>query len=317
MRHRSPQPHERFTPYGGPISPRSPSSPRAPSGHYFRSPSSSPSLSNSVLSGSMSTSPSYMPSLSVLRPPSIQTSGSPSSYPHPYPDGPQYQQHLSPQSAAFPSESEFSRSFTSELSPTSPTSTRRSFSHSSMPQPYPSWKEVPYSSDWSPPGRDHPHAQPSQPPHALPPQLRMHPPFATSNQYPHHISEPQGVRPTRRRRRPTVSYSNIIITAIRNSPQQRLRLSEIYEYVSREIPQMMGDDKGWQVRKTKAKKKRRKIKKDLFVTLLHPKQISRCNAVPFFLPFLAFFVVVIFTHPAFFFFPSFLRSSFYLLSLSV
>ncbi|KAF9216359.1 hypothetical protein BGZ59_010059 [Podila verticillata] len=243
MRHRSPQPHERFTPYGGPISPRSPSSPRALSGHYFRSPSSSPSLSNSVLSGSMSTSPSYMPSLSVLRPPSIQTSGSPSSYPHPYSDGPQYQQHLSPQSAAFPPESDFSRSFASELSPTSPSSTRRSFSHSPMPQPYPSWQEVPYSSDWSPPGRDHPHAQP---PHALPPQLRMHPPFATSNQYPYHISEPQGVRPTRRRRRPTVSYSNIIITAIRNSPQQRLRLSEIYEYVSREIPQMMGDDKGWQ-----------------------------------------------------------------------
>lgn len=269
LRHRSPQPHERFMPYGGPISPRSPSSPRAPSGHYFRSPSSSPSLSNSVLSGSMSTSPSYMPSLSVLRPPSIQTSGSPSSYP--YPEGPHYQQHLSPQSAAFPPESEFSRSFASELSPTSPSS-RRSFSHSPMPHPYPPWQEAPYSSDWSPnSGRDHPH------PHAphLPPQLRMHPPFA-ANQYPHQVvSEPQGARPTRRRRRPTVSYSNIIITAIRNSPQQRLRLSEIYEYVSREIPQMMGDDKGWQVRKEK------KIK-DLFVTLLHPRERSRCNAVPFF-----------------------------------
>ncbi|KAG0035020.1 Forkhead box protein I1 [Podila clonocystis] len=110
-----------------------------------------------------------------------------------------------------------------------------------MPHPYPSWQEAPYSSDWSPnTGRDHPHAP--QPP----PQLRMHPAFA-SNQYPHQVvSEPQGARPTRRRRRPTVSYSNIIITAIRNSPQQRLRLSEIYEYVSREIPQMMGDDKGWQ-----------------------------------------------------------------------
>ncbi|KAG0046194.1 Forkhead box protein I2, partial [Linnemannia elongata] len=51
---------------------------------------------------------------------------------------------------------------------------------------------------------------------------------------------------TRRRRRPNESYSTIIIKAIRNSPLQRLKLSEIYDYVSREIPTMDGNDKGWQ-----------------------------------------------------------------------
>ncbi|KAF9921842.1 Forkhead box protein I2 [Linnemannia zychae] len=51
---------------------------------------------------------------------------------------------------------------------------------------------------------------------------------------------------TRRRRRPNESYSTIIIKAIRNSPLQRLKLSEIYDYVSREIPSMDGNDKGWQ-----------------------------------------------------------------------
>ncbi|KAG0247625.1 hypothetical protein BG011_001146, partial [Mortierella polycephala] len=51
---------------------------------------------------------------------------------------------------------------------------------------------------------------------------------------------------TRRRRRPNESYFNIILKAIRSSPLQRLKLSEIYEFVSREIPHMNGDDKGWQ-----------------------------------------------------------------------
>ncbi|KAF9963954.1 hypothetical protein BGZ70_007080 [Mortierella alpina] len=55
-----------------------------------------------------------------------------------------------------------------------------------------------------------------------------------------------GTKTTRRRRRPNESYSNIIIKAIRNSPHQRLKLSDIYDFVSREIPQMNGDDKGWQ-----------------------------------------------------------------------
>ncbi|KAF9927708.1 hypothetical protein BGZ75_009674 [Mortierella antarctica] len=55
-----------------------------------------------------------------------------------------------------------------------------------------------------------------------------------------------GTKTTRRRRRPNESYSNIIIKAIRSSPLQRLKLSDIYDYVSREIPQMNGDDKGWQ-----------------------------------------------------------------------
>ncbi|KAF9574598.1 hypothetical protein EC968_006012 [Mortierella alpina] len=55
-----------------------------------------------------------------------------------------------------------------------------------------------------------------------------------------------GTKTTRRRRRPNESYSNIIIKAIRSSPFQRLKLSDIYDYVSREIPQMNGDDKGWQ-----------------------------------------------------------------------
>ncbi|KAF9906670.1 hypothetical protein EC991_000395 [Linnemannia zychae] len=49
-----------------------------------------------------------------------------------------------------------------------------------------------------------------------------------------------------RRRRPNESYSTIIIKAIRNSPLQRLKLSEIYDYVHREIPTMDGNDKGWQ-----------------------------------------------------------------------
>ncbi|KAF9961158.1 hypothetical protein BGZ72_004663 [Mortierella alpina] len=56
-----------------------------------------------------------------------------------------------------------------------------------------------------------------------------------------------GIKTTRRRRRPNESYSNIIIKAIRSSPLQRLKLSDIYDYVSREIPQMNGDDKGWQI----------------------------------------------------------------------
>ncbi|KAF8941944.1 hypothetical protein BGZ47_007038 [Haplosporangium gracile] len=54
------------------------------------------------------------------------------------------------------------------------------------------------------------------------------------------------IKMTRRRRRPNESYSTIIIKAIRNSPLQRLKLSEIYDYVSREIPTMDGNDKGWQ-----------------------------------------------------------------------
>ncbi|KAF9131563.1 hypothetical protein BG015_003841 [Linnemannia schmuckeri] len=54
------------------------------------------------------------------------------------------------------------------------------------------------------------------------------------------------LKTTRRRRRPNESYSTIIIKAIRNSPFQRLKLSEIYDYVSREIPTMDGNDKGWQ-----------------------------------------------------------------------
>ncbi|KAG0317465.1 Forkhead box protein I1 [Linnemannia gamsii] len=54
------------------------------------------------------------------------------------------------------------------------------------------------------------------------------------------------IKTTRRRRRPNESYSTIIIKAIRNSPLQRLKLSEIYDYVSREIPTMDGNDKGWQ-----------------------------------------------------------------------
>ncbi|KAG0218539.1 Forkhead box protein G1 [Mortierella sp. NVP41] len=54
------------------------------------------------------------------------------------------------------------------------------------------------------------------------------------------------IKTTRRRRRPNESYSTIIVKAIRSSPLQRLKLSEIYDYVSREIPNMDGNDKGWQ-----------------------------------------------------------------------
>ncbi|KAG0036839.1 hypothetical protein BGZ82_003560 [Podila clonocystis] len=53
------------------------------------------------------------------------------------------------------------------------------------------------------------------------------------------------LKPTRRRRRPNESYSIIIVKAIQSSPYQRLKLSEIYNYVSKEIPHM-GNDKGWQ-----------------------------------------------------------------------
>ncbi|KAG0235789.1 hypothetical protein BGW41_000684 [Actinomortierella wolfii] len=58
-----------------------------------------------------------------------------------------------------------------------------------------------------------------------------------------HLTE----NPPRRRRRPNESYSNIIIKAIWNSEHKRLKLSEIYEYVKKELPQsQFGDDKGWQ-----------------------------------------------------------------------
>ncbi|KAF9162581.1 Forkhead box protein I2 [Actinomortierella ambigua] len=58
---------------------------------------------------------------------------------------------------------------------------------------------------------------------------------------PRHPNENQ----PRRRRRPNESYSNIIIKAILHSEHKRLKLSEIYEYVKKEIPQF-GDDRGWQ-----------------------------------------------------------------------
>ncbi|KAF8934126.1 Forkhead box protein I3 [Haplosporangium bisporale] len=53
------------------------------------------------------------------------------------------------------------------------------------------------------------------------------------------------LKTTRRRRRPNESYSIIIVKAIQSSQYQRLKLSEIYNYVSKEIPHM-GNDKGWQ-----------------------------------------------------------------------
>ncbi|CAG8471548.1 13231_t:CDS:2 [Cetraspora pellucida] len=55
-------------------------------------------------------------------------------------------------------------------------------------------------------------------------------------------------RPPRRRRRPPFSYSSLIAQAILDSPDRRLTLREVYQWIMERYPQLYkADDTGWQV----------------------------------------------------------------------
>ncbi|CAI2182551.1 1332_t:CDS:2 [Funneliformis geosporum] len=54
-------------------------------------------------------------------------------------------------------------------------------------------------------------------------------------------------RPPRRRRRPPFSYSSLIAQAILDSPDRRLTLREVYQWIMERYPQLYkADDTGWQ-----------------------------------------------------------------------
>ncbi|CAG8567666.1 10365_t:CDS:2, partial [Ambispora gerdemannii] len=54
-------------------------------------------------------------------------------------------------------------------------------------------------------------------------------------------------RPPRRRRRPPFSYSSLIAQAILDSPERRLTLREVYQWIMERYPQLYkADDTGWQ-----------------------------------------------------------------------
>ncbi|KAG9306378.1 hypothetical protein G9A89_018261 [Geosiphon pyriformis] len=54
-------------------------------------------------------------------------------------------------------------------------------------------------------------------------------------------------RPPRRRRRPPFSYSTLIARAILDSPERRLTLREVYQWIMENFPQLYKpDDTGWQ-----------------------------------------------------------------------
>ncbi|CAG8459798.1 2056_t:CDS:2 [Ambispora leptoticha] len=54
-------------------------------------------------------------------------------------------------------------------------------------------------------------------------------------------------RPPRRRRRPPYSYSSLIAQAILDSPERRLTLREVYQWIMERYPQLYkADDTGWQ-----------------------------------------------------------------------
>ncbi|KAF0514825.1 winged helix DNA-binding domain-containing protein [Gigaspora margarita] len=97
--------------------------------------------------------------------------------------------------------------------------------------------------------------QPSQPSshiqqHGIPP-IR---PYQRSHTSQTVISEPfvtvtpeLNNRPPRRRRRPPFSYSSLIAQAILDSPDRRLTLREVYQWIMERYPQLYkADDTGWQ-----------------------------------------------------------------------
>ncbi|CAG8446875.1 11334_t:CDS:2 [Scutellospora calospora] len=87
--------------------------------------------------------------------------------------------------------------------------------------------------------------------HAIPP-IR---PYQRSHTSQTVISEPfvtvtpeLNNRPPRRRRRPPFSYSSLIAQAILDSPDRRLTLREVYQWIMERYPQLYkADDTGWQV----------------------------------------------------------------------
>ncbi|CAG8567890.1 2244_t:CDS:2 [Acaulospora colombiana] len=80
-------------------------------------------------------------------------------------------------------------------------------------------------------------------------------PFQRSHSSQNVISEPfvtvtpeLNNRPPRRRRRPPFSYSSLIAQAILDSPDKRLTLREVYQWIMGRYPQLYkADDTGWQV----------------------------------------------------------------------
>ncbi|CAG8626831.1 2102_t:CDS:2 [Dentiscutata heterogama] len=201
----------------------------APSTPY---PSPSP---YSYLTSPLSTQPPPIPQQSYYQPQQPQRSPPTSYYPQPnysssYP--PAYQRQSTP--------------------PPVQTSSRRQHHHpSSHYSPYNMPQISPQSTHSHPP-----YTQPSQPSshmqqHGIPP-IR---PYQRSHTSQTVISEPfvtvtpeLNNRPPRRRRRPPFSYSSLIAQAILDSPDRRLTLREVYQWIMERYPQLYkADDTGWQV----------------------------------------------------------------------
>ncbi|GBC06137.1 hypothetical protein RclHR1_06640015 [Rhizophagus clarus] len=220
-------PYDNFGPY------KSPSSEQ-----YRNSPSTPYSASSSTSSFTYLPSPLPQPSTPTQNPPSQPPHSQPSYY-----QQHQQQQQRSPQTSYYtqPAYSSYSQ-YPQQNSPSSQPSPRRTTQQ--LQQHYSSQQSSPiYSLQTSP-------HQPSSTQQSHTP-IR---PFQRSHTTQNVISEPfvtvtpeLNNRPPRRRRRPPFSYSSLIAQAILDSPDKRLTLREVYQWIMERYPQLYkADDTGWQ-----------------------------------------------------------------------
>jgi hypothetical protein len=211
----------------------------------INTPQSTPTTPYSASSSTSSFS-SYLPS--PLPQPSTPTQNLPPSQPsHSQPS--YYQQQRSPQTSyysqsTFSSYSQYSQTPNSPAQPSPRRPTQQLQHYSSQQQSSPI-----YGLQTSP---HHPHSQTSSSQQSTHTPIR---PYQRSHTSQNIISEPfvtvtpeLNNRPPRRRRRPPFSYSSLIAQAILDSPDRRLTLREVYQWIMERYPQLYkADDTGWQV----------------------------------------------------------------------
>lgn len=213
---------------------------KSPSSEQYRnSPSTPYSASSSTSSFTYLPSPLPQPSTPTQNPPSQPPLSQPSYYQH-------QQQQRSPQTTYYsqPAYSSYSQ-YPQQNSPGAQPSPRRTTqqlqqNYSSQQQPSPIYS-LQSSSTHQPSSTQQSHTpiRPFQRSHTT--QNVISEPFVT-------VTPELNNRPPRRRRRPPFSYSSLIAQAILDSPDKRLTLREVYQWIMERYPQLYkADDTGWQV----------------------------------------------------------------------
>lgn len=211
---------------------------KSPSSEQYRnSPSTPYSASSSTSSFTYLPSPLPQPSTPTQNPPSQPPHSQPSYYQH-------QQQQRSPQTyysqTAYSSYSQYPQQNSPGAQP-SPRRTTQQLqqNYSSQQQPSPIYSLQSSSHQPSSTQQSHTPIRPFQRSHTT--QNVISEPFVT-------VTPELNNRPPRRRRRPPFSYSSLIAQAILDSPDKRLTLREVYQWIMERYPQLYkADDTGWQV----------------------------------------------------------------------